>query len=147
MGSEVFQVLVGDFLLAGVLFFLFAYVAQLSRGLHGVVTWGAAHFTYTLGATLLDAVAPALAVERVGVEIADQPGPEHRDRVAVHDPPRRYVYMCQGSRSHTASLASNARILAGLAMKSRSRTFAPTPAASSKSQKPPSNQTSPGCPP
>ena len=31
-----------------------------------------------------DAVAAALAVERVGVEVADQAGAEHRDRVAVH---------------------------------------------------------------
>ena len=31
-----------------------------------------------------DAVATALAVEGVRVEVADQPGPEHRDRVAVH---------------------------------------------------------------
>lgn len=61
MTNDVFQTLLSDCLLAIVLFALFLYVARLSRSLHGIATWGAAHLVYTFGATLLDAVAPALA--------------------------------------------------------------------------------------
>ena len=34
-----------------------------------------------------DAVAAALAVQRIGVEVADEPRPEHRDRVRLHRRP------------------------------------------------------------
>jgi len=61
MYNDIYHVLLGDCLLAVVLFGLFWYVAQLSRNLRGIITWGSAHLVYTLGATLLDALAPVLA--------------------------------------------------------------------------------------
>lgn len=61
MNNDVYHVLLSDCLLAVVLFGLFWYVAHLSRNLRGIVTWGSAHLVYTLGATMLDAFAPALA--------------------------------------------------------------------------------------
>ncbi len=61
MDTDVYHVLLSDCLLAVVLFGLFWYVANLSRSLRGIVTWGSAHLIYTLGATMLDAFAPALA--------------------------------------------------------------------------------------
>lgn len=67
MDNDIYHVLISDCLLAVVLFGLFWYVAQLSRNLRGIITWGAAHLVYTFGATLLDAIAPALAESgRVG---------------------------------------------------------------------------------
>jgi diguanylate cyclase (GGDEF)-like protein len=61
MNNDIYHVLLSDCLLAIVLFGLFWYVAQLSRNLRGIITWGSAHLVYTLGATLLDAIAPALS--------------------------------------------------------------------------------------
>lgn len=61
MNTDVYQVLLSDCLLAVVLFGLFWYVARLARNLRGIKAWGGAHLVYTLGATVLDAFAPALA--------------------------------------------------------------------------------------
>lgn len=62
MYNDIYHVLLSDCLLAIVLFGLFWYVAHLSRNLRGIITWGSAHLVYTLGATLLDAIAPVLIV-------------------------------------------------------------------------------------
>lgn len=60
MDNDIYHVLLSDCLLAVVLFGLFWYVARLARGVRGIKAWGGAHLIYTLGATLLDAFAPAL---------------------------------------------------------------------------------------
>ena len=61
MDTDIYHVLLSDCLLAVVLFGLFWYVARLARSLRGIKAWGGAHLVYTLGATALDAFAPALA--------------------------------------------------------------------------------------
>jgi len=55
MSWAVLLTLLSDCLLAIVLFVLFWYVARVSRNVQGVLTWGAAHLIYTIGATLFDA--------------------------------------------------------------------------------------------
>ncbi|HJR73043.1 MAG TPA: GGDEF domain-containing protein [Luteimonas sp.] len=60
MDTDIYHVLLSDCLLALVLFGLFWYVARLARSVRGIKAWGGAHLVYTLGATLLDAFAPAL---------------------------------------------------------------------------------------
>lgn len=61
LDDGVYQALLMDLLLASALLALFAYVARLSRDVRGVAAWGAAHFAYTTGATVLDAIAPIVA--------------------------------------------------------------------------------------
>ena len=64
LANEVYQALLMDLLLAAGLLVLFLYLARLSREVRevrGVALWGWMHFCYTLGTTLLDAVAPMLA--------------------------------------------------------------------------------------
>lgn len=55
-GEGVQQALLTDLMLAAVLLALFLYVARVSRGVRGIAAWGAMHFAYTLGTTLLDAI-------------------------------------------------------------------------------------------
>jgi diguanylate cyclase (GGDEF)-like protein len=61
LDDGIYQALLTDLLLAAALLALFVYVAGLSRGMRGVAAWGVAHFAYTTGATLLDAIAPIVA--------------------------------------------------------------------------------------
>ena len=61
LDDGIYQALLMDLLLAAALLALFVYVAGLSRGMRGVAAWGVAHFAYTTGATLLDAIAPIAA--------------------------------------------------------------------------------------
>ena len=60
MTEGVYQALLTDLMLAAALLALFLYVARLSRGVRGVALWGAMHFAYTFGTTLLDAISHAL---------------------------------------------------------------------------------------
>jgi len=60
MTEDVYQALLTDLMLAAALLALFLYVARLSRGVRGIAAWGAMHFAYTLGTTMLDAMSPAL---------------------------------------------------------------------------------------
>ncbi|SEM13445.1 diguanylate cyclase (GGDEF) domain-containing protein [Pseudoxanthomonas sp. GM95] len=60
MANSVFFSLISDCTLSIVLFFLFLYVGRISRSLHGISTWGAAHLVYTLGAASIDVVTEAL---------------------------------------------------------------------------------------
>lgn len=60
MANSVFFSLINDCVLSLALFFLFLYVSRISRTLHGVGTWGAAHLVYTLGAALMDLGTEAL---------------------------------------------------------------------------------------
>ncbi len=60
MANSVFFSLISDCMLSVVLFFLFLYVGRISRALHGISTWGAAHLVYTLGAASMDAATEAL---------------------------------------------------------------------------------------
>lgn len=52
--------LLSDTALAVVLLFLFAYVSRVSRNLHGIRAWGAAHLVYTVGANCIDVLAEIL---------------------------------------------------------------------------------------
>lgn len=58
--DSVFLSLISDCALAVALFFLFMYVGRVSRTLHGIGTWGAAHLLYTLGAATLDVATESL---------------------------------------------------------------------------------------
>lgn len=60
LASDVTRALLVDLLLAAGLWVLFLYLARLSREVRGVALWGGMYFLYTLGTTLLDAVAPLL---------------------------------------------------------------------------------------
>lgn len=60
MTNSVFFSLISDCTLSVVLFFLFLYVARISRTLYGIGTWGAAHLAYTLGAATIDVATDAL---------------------------------------------------------------------------------------
>src|SRR4029079_10548886 len=87
-----------------------------------------------------DLVATALAVERVRVEVSDQPGPEHRDGMSVH------VSSVGVSMGHGRT-SPNANARAGLSTNSRRRAAASTPAASRNGGNPSSSQPNPGDPP
>lgn len=60
MANSVFFSLISDCMLSVVLFFLFLYVGRVSRTLHGIGTWGAAHLVYTLGAAMIDVATEGL---------------------------------------------------------------------------------------
>lgn len=60
MANSVFFSLISDCALSVALFFLFLYVGRISRALHGISTWGAAHLVYTLGAASMDVATEAL---------------------------------------------------------------------------------------
>lgn len=70
MSGAVLLTMLSDCLLAVVLFVLFWYVARVSRNVQGILTWGAAHLLYTLGATLFDA--GTLGFQETGMQWASQ---------------------------------------------------------------------------
>ncbi len=74
MDTDIYHVLLSDCLLALVLFGLFWYVARLARAVRGIKAWGGAHLVYTLGATLLDAFAPALTGDPAAAKLAVNTG-------------------------------------------------------------------------
>jgi len=54
MTTDFYNLLISDCILAFLLLGLFWYVGNVSRGVRGIVTWGVAHFVYSVGAAMLD---------------------------------------------------------------------------------------------
>ncbi|MBB6065347.1 GGDEF domain-containing protein [Pseudoxanthomonas broegbernensis] len=66
MTTDFYHLLLSDCVLALILLGLFAYVARVARGVHGIASWGVGHYLFSLGAAMLDGSAQALDRQAAG---------------------------------------------------------------------------------